>query len=295
MGKESMNARDRAVMRVLLGVLAVNLVVAGGKAVVGYAIGSIALLADAVHSVLDASSNVVGLVGMTIASRPPDRGHPYGHRRFETLATLIIGILIALGFVGVLRGAVDAFAGDPSMPALSIAAVIVVAATLLVNLGISRYEAKRGRELGSALLAADSSHTLSDALATAVVLLSFAATQLGIVWADAIAALIVSAFIGRTAWKIVSSSLAVLVDSAPIEPETIRALALSVDGVCSVDRIRARGGEDFVYVDLVLHIEPGLEFAQAHAVADRVGLAIQSGLPHVKDVVVHFEPAEERP
>lgn len=286
-----MNERDRAVKRVLLGILGLNLLVSAGKAIVGLLTGSVALLADAVHSTLDASSNVVALVGLTLASRPPDREHPYGHRRFETLATLMIGVLMTLGLVGIGRAALESFLGGRPPPEVSTASWIVVAATFLVNIAISRFEAARGRTLGSALLEADASHTMSDALATAVVLVSFVAAEFGLPRADAIAALVVSGFIARTAWKIVWKSLAVLVDRTPIDVESLRAIVRKHPSVHSVERVRARGSTEFVHVDLVVRLDAHLPFEEAHAVADRIATRVQEELPNVKDVVVHFEPA----
>jgi len=284
--------RDAAVRWVLWVVLMLNLVVASTKLAAGLMIGALALVADGVHSMLDASSNVVGLIGMAVASRPPDADHPYGHRRFETLAALIIGLLIAGGFVEIVRTIIEGIIGGPAAPELSWWVAAFVAATVVINLFISRYEARRGKELRSALLTADSGHTFSDALAALTVLASFGATALGLLWADILAAAIVCIFIGRTAWHILAANLGVLTDQAQIDPELAREVAITVPGVVGAHMVRSRGASDWVHLDLHIQLDPTMTVAEAHERTHQVTAALTARFPEVKDVVIHTEPAD---
>jgi cation diffusion facilitator family transporter len=288
-----MAERDRAVGRVLWIVLALNLVVAAAKLTVGLLAGALSLVADGLHSTLDASSNVVGLVGIAVASRPADVGHPYGHRRFESLAAAAIGMLIAVGAVEIGRRIVDAFVSGRDAPQVTWATVAVVVATVLINLGISRYEARRGRELRSAILVADSRHTLSDALAACAVLVGFGGVALGLPWADPVAAAVVLAFIVRTAYAILRSNLGALADRAQLDAAEVARVALAVPGVREAHRIRSRGSVDHVHLDLHIHLDPEMPLRDAHARTHAVADALRAAFPEVADVVIHTEPAGE--
>jgi cation diffusion facilitator family transporter len=273
-------------------VLFLNLLVATTKTAAGLLTGALALVADGVHSFLDASSNVVGLIGMAVASRPPDAGHPYGHRRFETLAALVIGLLIAGGFVEVLRTVGEGLLYGRDAPQVSVWLAAFVAATVVINLFISRYEHRRGQQLRSALLTADSGHTFSDALAALVVLVSLGATALGWAWADMAAALIVCVFIGRTAWHILAENLGALSDQAQVNPDSVRDVALSIPGVRGAHMVRSRGSSDWVLVDLHIQLDPTLSLADAHEKSHEVTTALTNRFPEIKDVVIHTEPAD---
>lgn len=270
----------------LWGVLAANAFVAALKGGIGIAIGSLALVADAIHSTIDASSNVVGLIGMTVAAKPPDREHPYGHRRFETLASLVIGILMVSGIVEILQ---RAFTSDHE-PEASWPIVAVVGATILLNVGISRFEHRRGAELHSSILHADSAHTASDAFAASVVLASLIGSILGLPGLDRIAALIVCAIIAWTGARIIRTNLRALVDASALPREEIEAVVLAVAGVRAVRDVRSRRSGDAVHVDLAIALDPEQRLEAAHDKSHDVVDAIRDAFPVVDDVVVHIEP-----
>jgi cation diffusion facilitator family transporter len=279
-----------AVARVLLLVLFANLAVAIAKLVFGAMVGAVALWADGLHSLLDTSSNVVGLIGLYAGSKPPDREHPYGHRRFETLAAVGIGVLIVLGLSGVLSALALSWLGVAGEPRPTPLAAAVVAATAAINMIVSRIEAWRGRQLGSAILSADAAHSASDALASIVVLASFAGVAIGWPWADSAAALIVAVLIARTAWRVLRDNLGVLVDRAPLDPEELGEIAAAVPGVLRATRIRSRGLSDHAHVDLCVHLARETTVVEAHRVSSDVIRAIEAAFPQVADVVVQTEP-----
>jgi cation diffusion facilitator family transporter len=286
--------RDRKVSRVLWIVLGLNLGVAAIKLAVGAKAGALSLLADGVHALLDASSNVVGLVGVAAASRPADAGHPYGHRRFETLAAVSIGLLILSGMAGVIRGIWEGLLGVRPAPEVTWVAASLVFVTIVANLAISRYEAKRGAELKSALLEADSGHTLSDTFGAIAVLVSFGAIAVGLPWADMAAAVVVCVLIGRTAWNVLGANLGVLADHARLDPHRVREVALEVRDVRGAHKIRSRGSADHVHVDLHIHVDPGMTVERAHEVTHEVARAVRAAFPEVADVMIHTEPADGR-
>jgi cation diffusion facilitator family transporter len=166
--------------------------------------------------------------------------------------------------------------------------------TIVANLGISRYEAKRGTELKSALLEADAGHTLSDTFGATAVLVSFGAIALGLTWADMAAALVVSVLIGRTAYAVLSTNLAVLADHSRLDPFRVRDVALQVAHVRGAHKIRSRGSPDHVAVDLHIHLDPGMTVERAHEVTHAVAAAVRGAFPEVADVLIHTEPADGR-
>ncbi len=285
------SSRDGQIARVLWIVLGLNGAVAVSKLGVGYSLDILSLIADGVHSVLDGSSNVVGLVGLSVAARPPDRGHPYGHRRFEAMAALGIGALISLAFVEIIRHLVESVQGAAPPPRVTLAATIVVVLTICINFGISRYEARQGRLLGSAILEADAAHTMSDALAACAVLLSFAGIAVGWAWADWVGAAVVAVFVGRTALNVIRSNIGILSDSAQLDEQAVLEATLAVPGVHHAHQIRSRGDAHDIHLDLHIHLDGEQTLVEAHRKTHEVKAALMSRFPGLTDVVIHTEPA----
>lgn len=283
-------ARNRAVRRVLWAILVANWAVAGLKLTIGLIANSAAVTADGLHSLIDGGSNVVGLVAMHYAGQPADDEHPYGHHKFEALASLFIGVMIGMGVVELGRMAFNAIINNvhPDVGPLSIA---VMVATLVVNLFVTRIEHAQGKKLKSALLIADASHTMSDVYVTLSVIASLVIVWAGFGRADGIVALLVLVFVSYTGWQIIRQSVGILADSARVDPARVRELLKEVPEVLGSHAIRSRGLEGSVYVDLVIHVDPKLDLETAHHVADTVEQRITRDFPEVVDVVVHVEPA----
>jgi cation diffusion facilitator family transporter len=293
-GLELRQKRDRGVTRVLVIVLFLNLVVAAIKLALGTRTGALSLLADGLHALLDASSNVVGLVGIAVAARPADAGHPYGHRRFETLAALAIGLFILSGLGGILFEVGQGLAGKRAAPEVSWASGAILLVTIVANLAISRYESRQAAILKSALLEADAGHTISDTLGACGVLLSFGAMALGFRQADLVAAVVVAVLIGRTAFQILRANLGVLADHVQLDPDQVRQVAMGVEHVRGAHKVRSRGSIDHVHVDLHIHVDPEMTVERAHKVTHEVAAAVRAAFPEVADVIIHTEPADGR-
>jgi cation diffusion facilitator family transporter len=276
------------VRRVLWITLLLNVAVSAGKILVGKLSGSLAMVADGYHSLVDGSNNVMGLVVATFAYAPPDPGHPYGHRKFETAATLVIaGALLLLAFeVG--AGAVRGRRAEPQIGFLNWAVMIV---TLGVNFFVAWYEAREGRRLGSAFVVADSAHTRSDLLVSLGVIASFAAAQVGLGWADPVVALAIAAVIAGQGLRILLGAFHVLTDRAPIPPDALGPVLAGIPEVKAFRGIRTRGSADAVFVDLIVHVDGDLSLRAAHDVADCIEEALMRAHPEIVDVVVHLEPA----
>ena len=168
--------RERDIRRVLWIVLALNIAVALAKLFYGLFSRSVAMQADGIHSLFDGASNVVGLVGLWFASRPTDRGHPYGHSKFETFAAAGIAVMLGVAGYTVGRGAIDSLQGRGDAR-VTVASFAIMIGTLAVNLGVTTWESRAGRRLGSEILVADARHTLSDVMVSSAVIVSLISGQ----------------------------------------------------------------------------------------------------------------------
>jgi len=281
--------RNRKVRRVLAAILAANWAVAIAKLAFGLLNHSASVTADGLHSFIDGSSNIIGLVAMTAAARPADEDHPYGHGKFEAIAALGIGAMIGIGMLELGRMALDSLLHDRH-PQVTPTMAAVMGVTLVVNLAVTRVERSYGEKLKSTLLLADANHTLSDVFVTLAVLVSLGLVWLGYPRADGVIALVVMVFVAWVAYGIVRQAVGILSDSARLDVEKVSQLTRSVPGVRSCRDVRSRGMEDSVYVDLKIEVDPNLTTAEAHAVADQVEQQLHTAFPQVVDVVVHVEP-----
>ena len=281
------------VRRVLWITLGLNVAVSAAKIVVGTLAGSMAMVADGYHSLTDGANNVVGLVVTSFAYAPPDEGHPYGHRKFETAATLAIALALLSVSYHVISQALHKSAED-QLPEIGPLAWAVMIVTLAVNMFIASYEARAGRRLQSPYLIADSAHTRSDIYVTLGVIASFAGARAGIWWMDAMVSVGIAIFIAFLGVQILIGSFHTLTDRAVIPADTLSPIVLAVPGVVDCREIRTRGGPGSVYVDLIVHVDGGMSLRDAHDVADWIEAALMMQRPDIVDVVVHLEPAGKR-
>ena len=277
--KNPVSERMRSIRRVLWVILVLNLAVAAAKYVYGLMSGSASMQADGIHSVFDSAGNVVGLVGIALAARPADDSHPYGHAKFETYASLVIGVLLLLAAFEVGSSAVGKLVSG-----------VYTAEVTPVNIGVTTYERRCAKRLKSEVLAADANHTLSDALVSIGVIVGLAAVALGFPMADPIMALVVTVAILATAYDVFKHALATLSDHARIPDKDVRAVAMGVPGVQDAHHIRTRGTEGEVYADLHVLVAPGMTVGEAHELSERVERAIMQRFPNVIEVLVHIEP-----
>ena len=284
------DATRRGVRRVLLATLGLNVLVSVSKIVVGSVSGSVSMVADGYHSLTDGANNVVGLVVTAFAFAPPDEGHPYGHRKFETAASLAIGLLLLSVAYHVLTEAL-ARASTTRVPDIGLWNWIVMVVTLATNFFVSWWEAREGRRLASPYLLADATHTRSDIYVSLGVMASFAGARAGFSAVDVVVALGIAGFIAVLAVRILVGSFNTLTDRAMIPAESLAGVVRDVPGVVSWSDIRTRGGPGSVYVDLVARVDGELTQREAHEVADAIEEAVRRCHPEVVDVVVHLEPA----
>jgi cation diffusion facilitator family transporter len=283
--------RAQAIRRVLLVTLVLNVLVAALKLVYGTLSHTLSLRADGFHSLTDGTNNVLGLVGIWWSARPPDEKHPYGHERTEVIAASAIGASLILVAWEVGSGALERI-GDPGVaPRPDLGSVVVLLLTLFINVGVARYEGRRGKALGSTLLESDASHTASDVLVTLGVLVTLAGVHFGLTWLDWVASCVIGVFILVTGARVLWRNLDYLMDAAQVDAGRIHAIACAVPGVASAHKIRTRGVPGSIRVDLHIQIARHLDVVQAHEVTHWVIAAVKHEVEGVHDVVVHTEPA----
>jgi cation diffusion facilitator family transporter len=287
--------RYRAVSVVLFRVLLLNLAVAGSKIAFGYASGAVSILSDGFHSLTDSASNVVALAGVRAARKPPDADHPYGHRKYETIASFLIFTFLVLVVAEIVRAALGRVGSAAAQPVIVTAAsFLVMVGTLGVNLAVVTYETRAGRRLSSEVLLADAAHTRSDVLTSIAVIGALIGVRTGIEWLDPLAGVVVAGFIARAGYQVAREASLILSDRIVIGEADIREVVMSVHGVLGCHHIRTRGTEDYVFLDLHIWMDPATRLDAAHSLSHVVKDRVMARYPQIADALIHIEPPPDR-
>lgn len=281
------------VRRVLLITLLLNLLVMGIKAGVGWWTGSLSLIADALHSVTDSASNVLGLVASRFSSPEPDRDHPYGHQKFEAVGALGIAAFLGIACFEILQGAIERIAQAGQAVELSAIALWLVLLVLGVNIFVAFYERRVGQRLGSNILIADAHHTMSDIWITITVLAGLLGVWLGYQWLDIALAFPVALLVFRSGWMVLRANLPWLVDEMAIAPEAIYQVVMQVSGVVNCHDIASRGllgRQVFIEMHLIVDAE---DVATAHQITEAVEARLEEKYSPVR-ISIHVEPPNYR-
>ena len=281
----------REIQKVLWIVLVLNWTVAAAKMIFGYISGSTSMTADGFHSLSDGISNIIGLVGIRFCSQPKDEDHPYGHKKYETLFALGIAVMLLivafnLGKEGVVRII------KPIVPHVDFISFAVMIITLMVNIAVMIYEYRRGKQLQSDILVADSVHTRADIFTSFSVIVALVFVKLGIPIVDPVITLVIAGFIAHSAFAIIRQESAILCDAVAItDTKKIEAVVLGIKGVKSCHKIRTRGRLDDVHLDLHIHIDADMTMRESHLLNHTIQKEIMNAFPQIVDVLVHMEPA----
>jgi cation diffusion facilitator family transporter len=283
-------ARYTAVARVLIRVLLLNVGVALAKIGFGYTSGAISILSDGFHSLTDAAANVVGLIGVRAASQPPDADHPYGHRKYETVAAAAVIVFLLLVLVEVLRNAFNRLTGRSTVPIISTASFAVMIGTVAVNVLVVWYESRAAESLASEVLLADAMQTRGDVWTSLTVITALAGARLGWPMLDPVAALVVAGFIGFAGFQIAKTTTGILSDRIVIADADLERIVMTVPGVIGCHQIRTRGSADHVFLDLHVWLPADMRLTEAHAVSHVVKDRLMSRYPQIADAIIHIEP-----
>lgn len=283
--------RVRARFGVLEGVISVviNLALAAVKAALGFAVGSVALLADAFHSASDVASSAVVIWGFKAAARPADARHPFGHGRLESVAALVIAVLLLVAAVEFGRSSVERLLTPRPVDA-SAWMLVVLGVTLVLKEWLARFSHGLARRLDSSALAADAWHHRSDALSTGAVIVALAADRFGWHWADGAAGLVVSLVLVWAGVSLIREAVNPLIGEAP-EPvvlEQIRTTAMGFPGVDKVHDIIVHRYGTLLVTSLHIEVSGDMETMRAHELAENVERGITDRLGGW--ATVHVDP-----
>ncbi len=270
-----------------------NIIIAFIKIIIGTFVNSSSIVADGFHSITDGSSNIIGLIGVGIAAKPIDEGHPYGHKKYETLTGLfIVGMLVFIGGKIMIDG-VNKFM-HPIRPEITASSLIVMLVTLCINIFVTKYEYKKGVDLNSAILISDSMHTKSDVFVTIGVIIAITAIKLGVSpLVDSFASVVVSIFIFHSAYEIFKSASDILVDGMVVEAGLIKKITMSQKNVKGVHKIRSRGTIEDMHIDMHVLADSKMSLEESHKLTHEIQDALRKEFSNNADVIVHLEPYRE--
>jgi cation diffusion facilitator family transporter len=284
------SGRYASVATVLFRVLVLNLVVAAAKIAFGYASGAISILSDGFHSLTDAASNVVGLIGVRAADRPPDADHPYGHRKYETVAAAAVTVFLLLVFIEVLRNAFNNLAGRSAPHEIALTGLVIMLVTVGINLFVIHYESREAERLASEVLLADALQTRGDVWTSVTVIAALVGARSGLPILDPLAALVVAGFILHAGFQIARATTRILSDRIVIAESDLESVVMSVPGVLGCHQIRTRGSSDHVFLDLHVWLPPRMPLTDAHALSHVVKDRLMTRYPQIADAIIHIEP-----
>ncbi|MCP4624285.1 MAG: cation transporter [bacterium] len=287
--------REAYVRKVTWVGLLVNIALAGIKLAAGYFGRSQALIADAIHSLTDTTTDLAVIAGSHFWSRPPDESHPYGHRRLETLVTVFIGLLLAAAGIGIGWDAIsslrDKDSSSPGSIALYAAMVSIITKEILY-----RWTAKNGKRIKSPALAANAWHHRTDAISSVPVLIAVGSALIFPSWSflDLVGAVVVSIFVLHAALKIIWPGISELIDAgAPQDiQKKIAHIACNIQGVQDIHKIRTRYISTSILVDMHIVVDGSISVREGHAIAEEVEVQIINGIPIVLGAVIHVDPLD---
>ena len=272
-----------------------NLGLAIGKTVCGIIAHSEALVADGIHSLSDLLTDIITIIAVKIAAQDADSDHPYGHARFETLATVILGMILMTAGAGILVSAVDRLQHPESLSTPGNLALMMTLISILVNEWLYHYTMRIARSTHSQLMKANAWHHRSDSISSLVVLIGLIASQFGYGFADAIAAGIVAVMVANIGYRLIVSSIMELVDTAlPVKlVSELRSAILQTDGVSGLHRLRTRRMGPSALADVHIMVNPRISVSEGHLIAVKVRNKLRDEFEELADVLVHIDPEDD--
>lgn len=286
--------RNTRIQRALVIALIGNIASATIKVLFGLLANSIAMLADATHSMFDSVSSVIGIYGNKLSAKPPDIEHPYGHSKFEQLAALGITVMIFVACFNIMHEAIERAIANviPSITLYSFASILV---SLSISLFISIYERRVGKSTSSMILLADASHTLTDVFASLVVIAGFFGTNFGFSYADSLAATLVSLILAYVGFSLFKGAASMLVDQG-ITLDTLMKVKATVSGLSEeveCHNVRGKAVGDKIYIDMHITVKGDLSVEQSHRITEVIEKKLKQIIKGTEEVIIHVEPSKE--
>jgi cation diffusion facilitator family transporter len=271
----------------------VGVLLSATKILVGLPAHSTSLISDGLEGATDVVSSAIVFAGLSMASRPPDDNHPYGHGRYETLAGLAVGGLLLVTGLAIFWRSVETFGSSDQLQSYAIYPLI---ASIVIKSALSLYKRRIGRKIGSSALEADGWHDMTDLVSTTVALIAIGFTVIDrerFGFADQVGGMAIGVIVVWLAIRVVRRTVGYLTDTMPDDNKMsqIRSVALQVPGAQHIEKCFARRTGLRYHVDLHLEVDPEMTVLESHSIATQVRICIKEELPWVADVLVHVEPA----
>jgi len=295
--KNDENNLQEVAMHVSAISIIVNVSLSLGKFIAGLLGNSAAMVSDAIHSASDVFSTFIVIIGVRISGKKSDEEHQYGHERFESVASILLAVILALTGVGIGKGGIDKIAGG-NYENLAIPSILPLVAALIsitVKEWMYQYTRKNAKKVNSSALMADAWHHRSDALSSIGAFVGILGARMGYPIMDPIASIVIAAFIIKAAYDIFKDSIDKLIDKACDEQTTqhIRSTILAQEGVLGIDDIKTRLFGSKIYVDVEIAADKNMTLLEAHEIAESVHDSIESEFEMVKHCMVHVNPYEK--
>lgn len=286
-----MESNYKKISKVLGIILIFNVIVSVTKIVVGLRTQSGSILADGFHSLSDGFNNIIGIVALFFAYRPADENHPYGHRKLEMVLSLGIGVILILLSYNLFNNTILNI-NDPVDINITLTSIILLAFTIIINIFVTIYELKKGKELNSSFLISDAKHTLSDVYISISVLIS----SIGIKYLgfssnfDIILSFIVIIIILKTAFQVIKDAINILSDTRLIDPDQITKLIYTFSEVKDIHMIRSRGLEGYGFIDLHIMVDEDMTVKEAHKLNHDIIDLLRKNIFTELEIHIHIEP-----
>ena len=292
-----MNKKDeKLAIKVARNSIIINILLSGFKLFAGIFANSVAMISDAIHSIADLFTTLIAIIGIKLANKEPDQKHPYGHERFECVATIILAFFIfsvgvGIGWTGIGR----VMSGDYRYFAIpGILALIAAVVSIIVKESLFWYVKGTAKKVDSSALMADAWHSRIDGLTSIGSFIGIFGARMGFPILDSVAAIFISLFILKTAFSIFVDAIGKMTDMACDEAtiHEMKTIILNHESVVSIDKIKTRLFGNKIYVDVDIVVDSELTLNDAHNIAQEVHDNIEKHFPKVRHCMVHVNPKE---
>ena len=273
-----------------------NVILSAFKLFAGIFGHSGAMISDAVHSLSDVFATLIAYIGVVLSKQEADKEHPYGHERFECIASLILGMILAatglgIGYSGI-QTLLKARAGTAEIAIPTLLPLIAAIVSILVKEGMYWYTMYYAKKLDSAAFKADAWHHRSDAFSSVGSFIGIGAAKLGFPIMDPLASLIICLFILKVAFDISKDALNKMTDTSCSDEfiQEVHDFISAQPDVKNIDLLNTRQFGNKVYIDLEIAVDRNMSLINAHNIAERVHAAVEQQFPNVKHIMIHVNP-----
>ena len=272
-----------------------NVLLAGFKLFAGIFGKSGAMVSDAVHSLSDVFATLIAYIGVRLSKQQEDAEHPYGHERFECVASLLLGLILAGTGVGIGYTGMRKLLFQEALEVPTLLPLIAAVVSIVVKEGMYWYTMYYAKKLDSPAFKADAWHHRSDAISSVGSFVGIGLAKLGLPFMDPVASLLICLLILKVAYDIIRDAIAKMLDTScdGDTEKSLRSFVEAQEGVSRVDLLHTRQFGNKIYVDLEIAVRGDIPLREAHAIAERVHGAMEQAFPKVKHVMIHVNPAEE--